>query len=107
MVPTANVDMTSGLIIIVLVYPPSNPLFQIASYVVSGIGVICTVVFHASVWNLDENRTDAITDTDGGVSSKSSMISDLKTVAKNPNFYIVSTNLANGHQFSKWRLIRF
>jgi len=27
---------------------------------VSGIGVICTIVFHASVWNLDENKTDAI-----------------------------------------------
>ncbi|XP_063684201.1 major facilitator superfamily domain-containing protein 12-like isoform X2 [Bolinopsis microptera] len=62
---------------------------KIASYVVSGIGVICTIVFHASVWNLDENKTDAITDTDGGVPSKSSMISDLKTVAKNPNFYIL------------------
>jgi hypothetical protein len=66
---------------------------QIASYVVSGVGVICTLIFHASVWNMNESKDDTITDSSGGVPSRSSTIEDFKTVLKSPNFYIVSVML--------------
>jgi len=62
---------------------------KIASYVVSGVGVICTLTFHASVWNLNESKDDTITDSSGGVPSRSSTIEDFKTVLKSPNFYIL------------------
>ncbi|KAL5268354.1 hypothetical protein ACHWQZ_G002278 [Mnemiopsis leidyi] len=63
---------------------------KIASYVVCGVGVICTIIFHASVWNIKETPSDTtVADTSGNVPSRNSTIRDLKTVFKNPNFYIL------------------
>eukprot|EP00116_Pleurobrachia_bachei_P014919 sb/3475181/ len=71
--------------------PPSLP--QKASYVVVIVGVLCTAVFHASVWNIkDEKRANKSATFEGALpvstSKRAVLWGEIKTASKSPNFYI-------------------